>query len=83
MRPLVTARQGRLVEVYFGFQKIEEIIKCYTNIHNVINAWFQRMYQKAISLSELVGGSEEHPPVCSRQRNRENYPAESATQYWK
>ena len=41
------------------------------------------MYQKALSLSELVGGSEEHPRVCSRQRNRENYPAESAAQYWK
>lgn len=43
MRPLVTALQGRLVEVYFGFQKIEEIIKCYTDIHNVIDAWFQHV----------------------------------------
>ena len=41
------------------------------------------MYQKALSLSELVGGSEERPRVCSRQRNRENYPAESAAQCWK
>ena len=41
------------------------------------------MYQKALSLSELVGGSEERPRVCSGQRNRENYPAESAAQYWK
>lgn len=83
MRPLVTALQGRLVEVYFGFQKIEEIIKCYTEIRNAIDAWFQRMYQKALSPSELVGGSEERPRVCSGQRNRENYPAESAAQYWK
>lgn len=30
MRPHVTALQGRLVEVYFGFQKIEEIIKCFS-----------------------------------------------------
>ena len=35
------------------------------------------------SLSEMVGGSEERFRVCSRQRNRENYPAESAAQYWK
>ena len=38
------------------------------------------MYQKALSLSELVGGSEERPRVCSGQRNRENYPAESAAE---
>ena len=30
-----------------------------------IDAWFQRVYQKALSLSELVGGSEERPHVCS------------------
>lgn len=83
MRALVTALQGRLVEVYFGLQKIEGIIKCYTEIRNAIDAWFQRMYQKALSLSELVGGSEERPRICSRQRNREDYPAESAAQYWK
>ena len=79
MRPLVTALQGRLVEAYLGFQKIEEIIKCYTEIRDAIDAWFQRMYQKALSLSEMVGGSEERPRVCSRQRNRKKkYPAESA-----
>ena len=83
MRPLVTALQGRLVEVYFGFQKTEEISKCYTEIRNAIDAWFRRMYQKALSLSELVGWSEERPRVCSRKRNRESYPAESAAQYWK
>mgnify|MGYP000194039022 CR=1 FL=1 len=32
MRPHVTALQGKLVEVYFGFQKIEEIIKCYADL---------------------------------------------------
>lgn len=63
MRPLVTTLQGKLVEVYFGFQKIQEIIKCYTEIHNAIDAWFQRMYQKALSLPELVGGSGERPHV--------------------
>lgn len=83
MRPLITALQGRLVKVYFGFQKIEEIIKSYTEICNAINRWFQCMYQKALSLSELVGGCEECPPVCNRQRNQENYPAESAARYWK
>ena len=54
MRPLVTALQERFAEVYFGFQKIEEIIKSYTEIRNAIYAWFQRMYQKALSLSEVL-----------------------------
>ena len=51
-------------------------------ICNAIDAWFQRMYQKAFSLSELVGRSEECPGVCSRHRNRD-YTAESAAEYWK
>ena len=54
MRLLVTALQEKFAEVYFGFQKIEEIIKSYTEIRNAIYAWFQRMYQKALSLSEVV-----------------------------
>ena len=37
MRPLVTALQGRLVEVYFGFQKIEEVINCYAEIRSAID----------------------------------------------
>ena len=83
MRPLVTALQGRLVEVYFGFQKIEEVIKSYAEIRSAIDSWFQRMYQKAVTLSELVGSTEERPRVCGRQRNRENHPAESDIQHWK
>lgn len=41
------------------------------------------MYQKAVTLSELVWSTEERPRVCGRQRNRENHPAESDIQYWK
>jgi len=82
MGPLITALQGRLVQVYLGFKKIERVIKSYTEIRNAIGSWFQ-FTMKAVSLSEVVGGAEERPHVCSRQRNRENYPAESAAQYWK
>ena len=66
-----------------GFQKIERVVKSYTEIRNAIDSWFQPMYQKAVSLSEVVGGAEERPLVCSTQRNRGNYLAESAAQYWK
>ena len=83
MRPLVTALQGRLVEVYFGFQKIEEVISSYTEIRKAIDSWFQRMYVKAVTLAQLVGLTEGRLRVCSRQRHRENQPAESDAQYWK
>ena len=69
MRPLVTA--------------LQEGIMSYTEKGNAIDSWFQSMYQIAVSLSELVGGDEERPCVCGRQRNRENYPEESAAQHWK
>ena len=67
-----------------GFKKniIERVIKSYTEIRNVIDSWFQ-FTMKTVSLSEVVGGAEECPRVCDRQKNRENYPAESAAQYWK
>ena len=37
MWPLVSTLQGELVDVHFGFQKIDEIISCYENIHNEID----------------------------------------------
>lgn len=83
MRPLVTALQGRLVEVYFGFQKIKEVVSSYTDVRNEIDSWSQRVYAKAITLSELVGSTELRPRVCSRQMHRENHPAESMAEYWK
>ena len=86
MRPLVTTLQGRLVEVYtLVSTKLKKLlnINSYTEIRNAIDLWFHGMYQKAVSLSELEGGVEDRPRVCSRQRNRENYQKESAAQYWK
>ena len=68
MGPLITAMQGRLVEVHLGFKKIERVIKSCTEIRNAICSWFQ-FTMKAVSLSEVLGGAEERPHVCSRQRN--------------
>ena len=83
MRPLVCALQGELMEVYFGFQKIEEVICCYQEIRSEINARFQLMYEKVKTLAEMVGSTEQRPRVCSRQRNRENCPAETVQEYWR
>ena len=82
IRPIVCALKGELVEVYFGFQKIEEVTSCYRDIRNEIDSWFQRMYEKAVTLAKMVGSTEQRPRVCSRQRDRENCPAQSVEQYW-
>ena len=59
MRPLVSARQGRLEEVYFGFKKVEEVMNSYTDIRSGIDTWF-----------ELVGSSEERPRGVPLQQKR-------------
>lgn len=83
MRPLVSALQGELMEVYFGFQKIDQVIKSYQDLRADIDSWFTRMYEKTLNLAALVGSNEQRPRICSRQRNRENYPSDSVADYWK
>ena len=79
MRTLVSALQGRLVEVYFGFKKVEEVMNSYTDIRSGIDTWFERLYTKVLRLSELVGSAEERPRV----NRRGTTPAETAKEYWK
>ncbi|CAH3162335.1 unnamed protein product [Porites evermanni] len=79
MRPLVSAFQGRLVEVYFGFKKVEEVMNSYTDIRSGIDTWFERFYTKVLRLSELVGSAEERPRVNRRGTTL----AETAKEYWK
>ena len=79
MIPLVSALQGRLVEVYFGFKKVEEVMNSYTDIRSGIDTWFERLYTKVLRLSELVGSAEERPRV----NRRGTTPAETAKEYWK
>ena len=49
-----SALQGHLVEVYFGFQKVEEVMNTYPDIRSGIDTWFKRLYTKVLRLSELV-----------------------------
>ena len=79
MRPLVSAVQGRLVEVYSGFKKVEEVMNSYTDIRSGIDTWFERVYTKVLRLSELVGSAEGRPRV----NRRGTTPAETAKEYWK
>lgn len=83
MLPLVSALQGELMEVYFGFQKIDQVTDSYQDIRTDVDSWFTRMYSKTLILAALVGSSEQRPRICSRQQNRENYPSNSVADYWK
>ena len=74
MRPLASALQGRLVEVCFGFKKVELVMNSYTNIRSGIGTWFQRLYTNVLRLSELVGSAE----VRARGYCRGTIPAETA-----
>ena len=78
MRTLVSALQGRLVEVYFGFKKVE-VMNSYTDIRSGIDTWFEGLYTKVLRLSELAGSAEERPRV----NRRGTTPAETAKEYWK
>ena len=80
MRPLVSALQGRLVDTFFGFKKVEEVMNSYTDIRSGIDTWFERLYTKVLRLSELVGLAEMRPPV----NRRGTTPTETAAEeYWK
>ena len=58
MRPIVTSLQGHLIDVYFGYKKIEDVTNHYSGIRADIDAWFARMYTKVLSLAELVQSTE-------------------------
>lgn len=83
MRPLVKALQGRLVEVYLCFSRVDEVASCYADIRSEVDMWFKNMYVKVQALAALVGSAEQFPRVCSRQRNQKNCPADTAAEYWK
>ena len=80
MRPLVSALQGRLVDTFFDFKKVKEVMNSYTDIRSGIDTWFERLYTKVLRLSELVGLAEMRPRV----NRRGTTPTETAAEeYWK
>ena len=45
MRPLVSSLQGKLMEIYLDFKKIDQVIESYQIIRD--DTWFNRMYAKS------------------------------------
>ena len=81
--PLVTSLQGELVEVYFGFSKIEEVNNSYVDMRTIIDERFRDIYSDVLELAEKVGSNEQRPKVCGTQTQRNNCPSETVAEYWK
>ena len=61
MATLVASVQGRVVEVYFGFKNIQESVNHTLKYEMKSTHGFERKYQKALTLSELVEFTKQHP----------------------
>ena len=66
MRPLVTSLQAKLAEMYFGFNKIEEMIQIYEETRANADEWFQLVHDQVVSLTDLVLKKEKHVLMDSR-----------------
>ena len=78
MRPIVTSLQGRLIDVYFGYKKMEDVNNHYSGIRADIDAWFARMYTKVLNLAELVQSTEERPRACNTAKPGQHPSRDSA-----
>ena len=59
--PIAECLQGRLQEVYFGFRKIIEVTQHYTKIRENVDVEHNRIYHKAVILSQQIGIEERMP----------------------
>ena len=51
MQPLITNLQAKLAEVYYGFNKIEEIIQIYEETREDADERFQLVYGEVVTLT--------------------------------
>ena len=63
IRPIVECLQGRLQEVYFGFQKVSEVKQHYQALREDVDKKHDRIYQKALLLTDKIGGEERMPRI--------------------
>ena len=61
IRPIAECLQGRLQEVYFGFQKVSEVKQHYQALREDVDKEHDRIHQKALLLTKkLVEKREYH-----------------------
>ena len=82
MRPLVASLQAKLAEMYFGFNKIEEMIQIYEETRANADEWFQLVYDQVVSLTNRFGTKERKTRFNGQQINESNIPSEAIEQHW-
>ena len=83
IQPIAECLQGRLQEVYFGFQKVSELKRHYQALREDVDKEHDRIYQKALLLTEKIGGVERMPRIIPGWQSRPNPEVQSPKDYWK
>ncbi|KAG1666870.1 repressor of the inhibitor of the protein kinase [Nymphon striatum] len=83
MCPLVSCLQGEMMDVYHGFQKVDQIVSFYENLRSTVDDYFPHVYDEAKNLAESVNSEEKCPRISGRQSFRANAPALTTSEYYK
>ena len=83
IRPIAECLQGRLQEVYFGFQKVSEVKQHYQALREDADKEHDRIYQKALLLTDKIGGEERMPRIILGRQSKPNPEVQSPKDYWR
>ena len=83
IRPIAECLQERLQEVYFGFQKVSEVKQHYQATREDVDKGHDRIYQKALLLTDKIGGEERMPRIIPGRQSRPNPEVQSPKDYWR
>ena len=83
IRPIAERLQGRLQEVYFGFQKVSEVKQHYQALREDVDKEHDRISQKASLLTDKIGGEERMPRIIPGRQSRPNPEVQSPKDYWR
>ena len=83
IRAIAECLQGRLQEVYFGFQNVSEVKQHYQALREDVDKEHDRIYQKALLLTDKIGGEDRMPRVIPRRKSRPNLEFQSLKDYWR
>ena len=83
IRPIAKCLQGRLQEAYFGFQKVSEVKQHYQALRKDVDKEHNRIYQKALLLTDKIGGEERMPRIIPGRQSGPNPEVQSPKDSWR
>ena len=69
--------------MYFGFQKVSEVKQHYQALREDVDKEHDLIYQKALLLTDKIGGEERIPRIIPRRQSRPNSEVQSPKDYWR